>query len=112
MPEIPERFTTTSLNASAEKITESSRITRDSSSIRVSASYRPDSISGSAVEMASSGMSVMKPSRPWLTPITGTSCPASWRASPSSVPSPPSTTATSASRPISSGSAPGNLSAR
>ncbi len=36
MPEMPERLTTTSLKASAEKITPSSRTTWDSSSMRVS----------------------------------------------------------------------------
>ncbi len=38
MPEMPERFTTTSFRASAEKMFMSSRTTRDSSSRRVSAS--------------------------------------------------------------------------
>ena len=42
----------------------------------------------------------MKPSRPWLMPISGIPKGASSRAMPSIVPSPPSTTATSAFLPI------------
>ena len=45
-------------------------------------------------------MSVMNPSRPWLTPTSGTPAPASARAAESIVPSPPSTTARSARAPI------------
>jgi hypothetical protein len=51
--------------------------------------------------MRSSGMSVMKPRRPWLMPISGTSYGASWRAMPSMVPSPPMTMAASQWAPIS-----------
>ena len=50
--------------------------------------------------MASSAMSVMKPSRPWLMPTRGTSNCARRRAALSMVPSPPSITASSARLPI------------
>ena len=50
-----------------------------------------------------SGMSVMKPSRPWLMPTSGRSWRASWRAMPSMVPSPPTTTARSHAAPSSVG---------
>ena len=54
-----------------------------------------------------SGMSVMKPSRPWLMPTSGTPKGARWRAAPSTVPSPPMTTASEAFWPISSSEAAG-----
>jgi hypothetical protein len=45
--------------------------------------------------LADAGMSVMKPSRPWLMPTSGRPWRASSRAMPSMVPSPPTTTARS-----------------
>jgi hypothetical protein len=50
-----------------------------------------------ASNMSSTVMSVRKPSRPWLMPISGTPCGASSRAIDSMVPSPPSTTTASLS---------------
>ncbi|CFN62878.1 Uncharacterised protein [Bordetella pertussis] len=67
----------------------------------------PSSTRPSASWASCSGMSVMKPSRPWLMPISGTPYGARWRAAPSTVPSPPITTASVAVRPISSQSATG-----
>ena len=55
--------------------------------------------------MRANGMSVRKPSRPWLIPMSGTSSGARCRAIDSIVPSPPTTIATSARAPSASGGA-------
>jgi hypothetical protein len=91
MPEVAPRLTTTSFIASASNTHWPSRITQACIRLRWSSSYSPASMGGSTVRYWSSGMSVMKPRRPWLMPIRGTPWRASCRPMPSMVPSPPTT---------------------
>ena len=84
-----------------------SRQTAASKSERSSVSYSPAKMGVKASRNCSKGMSVMKPSRPWLMPTSGVPNGTTSRAKPSMVPSPPTTTAKSQRRPSSSGSSAG-----
>ena len=90
------RLTTTSFSASASWTTTPSRADRRREQRAPLLDVAPGRASPpSTSSIRASGMSVRKPSRPWLMPISGTSCGASSRAIDSIVPSPPTTIATS-----------------
>ena len=98
------RLTTTSFSASAASCAPS-RVAHSARRAACAAPRRSVRRGSRRARLPSarSGMSVRKPSRPWLMPISGTSWAASWRAIESIVPSPPTTIATSTSAPSASG---------